>query len=512
MAVLSHSADSVQSRPNPVRTWFWEARTRILLWYALLLLGLVGLALPLMRYRLFAQVDARVLEDLDEEVEAFRDFRAGRLQPLDQINIQRLQQEGNREKFTLKPSNAEEFKTFIDIFLMRRVPEDDTFLIAKINGQFYRSSPAGLPADLRPGEPLFEELRQIQEPLEGVLSIQNRELGDVIYRIKPVRFGDRLLGQLIIVHATEGERREVLESLREAILVISSLAFISLGLGWWFAGRVLSPLRLLSTAVRQISESDLSRRISVQGRGELANLGNTFNDMMERLEAAFQTQRDLLNDAGHELRTPITIIRGHLELMEAGNSQDVSETRDLVIDELDRMSRLVDELILLAKSERPDFLQLQSLSTNQLIEELFVKVQAMAERKWQLDEVATVSFLGDRQRLTEAMLNLVQNAVHHTVVADRISLGCRQKGQNLHLWVCDTGEGIAPEDQERIFERFTRTAHCSRAEGSGLGLAIVRAIAESHGGYTDLVSEIDQGAKFTLVLPLQGPHPSEASR
>ena len=140
MAVLSHSADYVQSRSNPVQNWLWEARTRILLWYALLLLGLVGLALPLMRYRLFAQVDARVLEDLDEEVEAFRDFRAGRLQPLDRVNIQRLEQEEDRKKFTLKPSNAEEFKTFIDIFLMRRVPEDDTFFIAKVNGQFYRSS------------------------------------------------------------------------------------------------------------------------------------------------------------------------------------------------------------------------------------------------------------------------------------------------------------------------------------------------------------------------------------
>lgn len=139
------------------------------------------------------------------------------------------------------------------------------------------------------------------------------------------------------------------------IIQVSSLVFVvSLILAWLAAGRVLAPLRAITTTAHAISEADLNQRLPVQGKGELAELAMTFNEMMDRLEAAFVSQREFFNDAGHELRTPITIVRGHLELM-GDDPQEQQETLALVIGELDRMSRMVDDMILLAKAERLDF-------------------------------------------------------------------------------------------------------------------------------------------------------------
>jgi signal transduction histidine kinase len=162
------------------------------------------------------------------------------------------------------------------------------------------------------------------------------------------------------------------------VLAIASL------LAWLAAGKVLAPLRLLSQTARSISESNLTERIPVRGSGDIAELAVTFNDMMDRLEATFNSQRQLLNDVGHELRTPITIIRGHLELM-GSTPEEQQETLDIVLDELDRISRFINELMLLAKAERPDFLAPEVIDLTLFTEELFTKITTLADRHWQLD-------------------------------------------------------------------------------------------------------------------------------
>jgi signal transduction histidine kinase len=185
--------------------------------------------------------------------------------------------------------------------------------------------------------------------------------------------------------------------------------------------------------------------------------------------------------------------------------QEREETVALVTDELDRMSRFVNDLLLLAKAEQPNFLQLETVDVASLTEEIYSKAIALSgDRHWQLDCNSLGTIVADRQRLTQAMVNLAQNATQHTKAGDTIALGCLLTKDSLHLWVRDTGEGIPPEDQQRIFERFARSANSQRrSEGAGLGLAIVRAIASAHGGKIELVSRPLHGSTFTIVLPVE---------
>lgn len=520
LPLTARFSDTVQTSPRWVSGWFWEARTRVLLGYIALLAGLLAAAFPIMRHQVFADVNRRVLGDIAEELEAFDRLRSGEfVGPVSDVEdgpgalVNRMP----IPDFEPSPKTMAEFRGLMDAFLQQRIPEDDTYLIAVVDGTFYKSSPRALPALLQPDLPLLGGLLKLRDRQNGVIESPSPELGPLIYEVVPVTVResvdggvrDRLLGTLLVIHATAGEREEAIDALDEVIRVLAVLTVAVLILGWWLSGRILAPLRTLTATAQQVSESDLSQRIPVRGVGELANLAQTFNDMMGRLEAAFQTQRHLLNDVGHELRTPITIIRGNLELMGGEDDpQEIEETRELLLDELDRMGRLVNELILLAKSERPDFLRCESFELSTWITELLTKVQALGNRAWQLDEVCAETFWGDRQRLTEALINLAENAVRHTQPDDIIALGCRQQGERMLLWVRDTGEGIHPVDQGRIFERFGRVAKHTRSLGSGLGLTIVRAIAEAHGGQVELVSEVGEGSQFTLNLPCKTPAPS----
>jgi len=228
--------------------------------------------------------------------------------------------------------------------------------------------------------------------------------------------------------------------------------------------------------------------------------------MLDRLEEAFSTQRRFVDDASHELRTPITIVRGHLELM----GDDPDERREvvrLVTDELDRMARIVEDLLVLAQAQRPDFLRVEDVSLAELTSDIDAKVRALGDRDWRLDEIGEGIIRVDPQRITQAMVQLASNAVRHSSSGDTIVLGSSLTDdggrRTVRLWVRDFGPGIAPEDQERIFERFAR-AGSPRAHrpGAGLGLAIVRAIAEAHRGTVHLDSALGRGSTFTLILPV----------
>jgi signal transduction histidine kinase len=184
--------------------------------------------------------------------------------------------------------------------------------------------------------------------------------------------------------------------------------------------------------------------------------------------------------------------------------QEQQETLAIVFDELDRMSRLVNNLISLAKAERPDFLELETIDFNLFTQEIYYKIIPLAQRNWQLQITGKGSFRGDRQRLTQAFFNLVQNAIHHTKENDSITLGSKIALDNIFFWVQDTGEGFAAADQKLIFQRFARASnnHCT-SRGQGLGLSIVEAIVQAHGGKVTAQGELGQGATFTLILPRQ---------
>jgi signal transduction histidine kinase len=485
-----------------------EARTRILLWYVLIITFIFVVSIPAFRFLLYTRVDARVRRELREKMETFKSLVA------DDTNSQQIEIDVEEieefEKFRSdeglrRPFSKKELKNFFNTFLSRQLPEDDSYLIAFLDGEFYRSSPRGRPKPLAQDSKLMQRWAKQTQPEQGEKQFSDSSVDSIIYLTQPVQINGKTVGVFVVAHTTAGERGEVLEAVSVVVQVSCVVLVVSLVLAWIASGRVLAPLRLLTAATGAISESDLQQRIPVKGQGEIAELATTFNEMMDRLQAAFTSQRNFINDAGHELRTPITIIRGHLELME-NDPEDIQETRALVLDELDRMSRFVEDLVLLAKAERLDFLQLETVDAAAFTKELYAKAKALAERNWRLDATARGLVVMDRQRITQAVMNLAQNATQHTQMTDSISIGSAMTNGKIRFWVRDTGEGIALADQQRIFERFTRAANSRRrSEGAGLGLSIVKAIVEAHLGKITLRSQPGRGATFTIVLPIEQP-------
>lgn len=463
-----------------LETFFRQTQTRILLLYVVLLGAFTGLAIPLFYTLISAQVSERVRGDL---IEAREIFQTAYLDWERQPN-----------------QNRQDLEDFADKFLANQLPEDDNFFIFIINGEFYRSNPPRLLDPMQPGSQLFQKWATTTMFDRDERATDNPEIGNILYKAKPLIVDGHQMGVKVLAHATAGEHNEALASVNTFMYIEGMVMSIAFLLAWLVTKRLLKPVRQLALAARQINESDLTRRLSPQGSGELADLAQTFNAMMDRLQESFHSQRRFVNDAGHELRTPLTIVRGHLELM-ADDPQEQRETIELVLDEVDRMGRLVNDMIALATAERPDFLQYEMIDLKQFIHELFPKAQALADRNWQLKLECSGSMMGDRQRLTGALLNLLRNAAQYTSPTGTIELGCKQTLTQVIFWVKDNGSGISPENQMRIFDRFARLGK-SQSEGSGLGLAIVKAFTEAHRGKIDLVSQLGIGSTFTITLPL----------
>jgi signal transduction histidine kinase len=479
------------SHSNKLQDFFWEARSRILACYVVLILIFVVFSIPAFRQLLFSRINERVQEDLHEQMDRFQEF----------AEAQRIGLAESSES-----DSDEVFQEFLfEEFLSRQLPEDDMFLIALRDGGLYQSSPKALPEPLLADSPLLSYLANAEQTLEGEQDFPDREIDSVLYVAEPVEIDSESEWVFVVAHTTAGERAEAVEATLVIVKVMLVAVLLASILAWVVAGRVLAPLRRLLSTARTISESDLNQRIPVQGSGELAELATTFNSMLDRLQAAFVSQRSFIDDAGHELRTPITIIQGHLELM-SDDPEEQQETLSLVNDELDRMSRFVEDLLLLAKAERPDFLMPETVDVSALTQAPYTKAKGLANRDWRLEGEAKGQLVCDRQRITQAVMNLTQNAVQHTRENAIIALGSSRHKNNIRFWVRDTGEGITLDNQEKIFERFARIANRSRpSEGAGLGLSIVRAIAEAHGGQVELFSRPGIGSTFTLVIPLDPP-------
>jgi signal transduction histidine kinase len=378
-------------------------------------------------------------------------------------------------------------------------------MITFVEGEFYRSAVSRFPLDVLPAETLAGwEARAGESPSDAQSSTGRFEtdLGPVDFRLARVRIGESN-GAFVVALLPAEELREIEEL--QALGVVGAVGVLLLAsvAAWLITGRVLAPVRSLTETAESISRSDLTRRIEVTGGGEAADMARSFNAMLDRLEAVLRSQREFVQDTSHELRDPLTICRGSLELM-PDDPEGRAATIALVIDELDRMGRIVNDLQVLADSEHPDFVRPERIDIAPFSHELVAKASALATRDWKLDEAADGVAIADRWALTEAVMNLANNAVEHTQPHDTVAIGTATDGDALRLWVRDTGTGIALVDQARIFDRFQRgTGAHRRYRGSGLGLAIVRAIAEAHGGRVDLISRVGMGSTFTIVIPGQ---------
>ncbi|ROR97322.1 signal transduction histidine kinase [Salana multivorans] len=312
---------------------------------------------------------------------------------------------------------------------------------------------------------------------------------------------------MIVVVDRGAELAEVNRAVGLLALVAAAASAASCVVAWFVVGRVLAPLRRLQRTAQEVSSTDLSRRIPVDGDDELAALTTTFNAMLDRLDAAFTAQRRLLDDVGHELRTPLTVMRGHLELMDAGDPADVEAVRGLALDEIDRTDALVDDLVTIARAGRPDFLRPAAVDVALLTDDVLAKARGLGERRWRLDALAEGEAVLDARRVTQALLQLAANAVRYSEPGSTVAVGSRRREGDLLLWVRDEGVGISPQETRRVLDRFATGAHATR-ESTGLGLAIVHSIALAHGGDVEIDSEPGAGTTVTLVLPLTGGRPT----
>ena len=477
------TAPDEMSRRGWLHSRFAGTRTRILAAFALLAATSAALSLLLLHQILLSRLDEEITRNLTQEVDEFRLLVSG------------------NDPVTGEPFGRDVRRIF-DVYFERNVPHEEEIVLAAVSRRLYKAA--------RGGEDLFvpgEVLRAIaldstlDRPGTGTIETST---GTARYVSVPVREDRRTAATFAVAIFPEDDREEIVDAITVAAQVSGVVLLLVLGFAWVAAGRVIAPLRLLRDTAQSITERDLRGRIAVRGNDEVAQLGQTFNEMLDRVEAGFGAQRRFLDDASHELKTPITIVRGHLELL-SDDPEERRETVALLTDELDRMSRIVNDLLVLAKAEQPDFVRLENVDVETLTADLHGKVAALDGRKWLLESTGRGTIVADRQRLTQAIVQLAENAVKHTGQGSLIGIGTLVADGEAHLWVRDAGLGIPLEEQGEIFDRFARGSGGHRLEGAGLGLSIVQAIARAHGGRVDLHSRAGQGATFTLVLPVGGP-------
>lgn len=307
----------------------------------------------------------------------------------------------------------------------------------------------------------------------------------------------------VTAYDLEGELAEIDDPARVYLVAAAiALALIAASAGI-VAARLLRPLRQMRETAARVSARSLAERLPVGGTDDVSALAATMNDMLDRLDDALGAQRRLLSDVGHELKTPVTIVSGHLDVMDADDPDDVRATRALALDELDRMGRLVQDLAQEAALRGPTPLRPEATDAGELVRQVALKARGIDGAHVRLGPVADVRAVVDPARITQAILQLAQNGVTHG--GGDLIIGSRRRTGTLEFVVRDHGTGVAPEQRERVFARFHRGDGTDGrgVGGSGLGLSIVSAIAQGHGGSAQVQDPASgPGAEFVLAVPL----------
>lgn len=458
-----------------------STRTRVLGWFLLIVTVALGVNLVAVNARLHARAQSGIEAELSHEVLKFREYASD---AVDRTTGLRFSSE----------------LTLLKRYLSAAVPEEGEALFSVVDGRPAHRTRNPVPVRLDQRADVLAVVTAATEPFTRTVHTPD---GDAVYAVVPVDTGrdSSSRAALVVVEYTTQSVAEVRSIVR--LIAVTGIAALVLAavIAWFVAGRILAPLRQVRRTAEAISESDLTRRIDIapDARNDVASLGRTFNRMLDRLEAAFRSQRAFLDDAAHELRTPLTVIRGHLELM-GDDPTDRAETTALLLDEIGRMNRMVDDLLVLATAERPDFLTLNQVDLTDLVLGVVARTSPLGLRVWSVSDTADASVLADRQRLTQALLQLVANAVQATDEGDRISVGSRLEDGWVVLSVADTGPGVPHAEQADLFNRFARGSGSS-GSGAGLGLAIVSSIAAAHGGATTITDTPGGGATFHIRFP-----------
>ncbi len=350
----------------------------------------------------------------------------------------------------------------------------------------------------------------IEEGFEGSASIQTMAAGDnarVRVMISPLYLRDQIL--VLEVAQSLNQVDSVMSQVRWAILTSILVALILATIGGWVIVRsALSPVSQITGTARVIEAgSDLHRRVDYSGpMDEIGQLADTFDHMIEHLDKVFQAQKHFVADASHELRSPLTVIRGNLDLLKRHISEeDRRESLRAIETETARMAKVTNDLLALAELESGQPVKQEKVALKDIVLEELKRTQHMAgNRKIIIGSQENLEVMGDTDRLGQILGNLVDNAIRYTPDGGTITLSLFRDGEWARLEVADTGIGIAPEHLPHLFDRFYRVdkARSRVSGGTGLGLSIVKGIAEHHGGRVTVTSKPGKGSTFTVWLKL----------
>jgi len=331
-------------------------------------------------------------------------------------------------------------------------------------------------------------------------------------------------GSLVLAATEQAQQYRTVESLaNERALeqlrswsfgALGTLVVLSLGIGWVVAGRALRPIDRITDVARDIQATDLSRRIALEGPDdELTRLAGTFDDMLGRLDRAFESQRRFVHEASHELRNPLATIRTNLEVALADpdtSEEDLRQTAEIVDRSTRRMGHVVDDLLSFARSEMPDREQ-TLVDVHGLVHEVSEEFAGSAEASGvglRITGASHQGVRGDAEALRRVVANLLANAIEHAPSGTEIGISVQDVGAAVQVGVADRGAGVLEADREAVFRRGWRSAsaRAHRPTGSGLGLTIVRQVVEEHGGTVMVSARPDgPGALFVIELPGEPP-------
>lgn len=461
-----------------------SARGRIVGWIVLTTALALLAVMVTMRSVLLGQLATRANHDIVQEVDEFSTFAA----------------EG------VDPTTAAPFASvtaMMERYLARQTPATGETLIAVTPTDVFFSDNAANDA----GELLAGDRGRLQELLAHpqTSGITTTPQGELRWGRTSAQVGGQT-GTLVVGIFT-GDAREQVD--RDTLLLLGVAAgglLLTAGMAWLAAGQILRPIRRIGRVADDIDAQDLSGRVPVEGRDDIARLAVTFNEMLDRLERSQAASRHFVQEAQHHLQEPRAALTDHLQALEQGGLDDrqIAARVRGAHRQLDLMSETLADLELLSRHERPDFLQRRPVDASNLTHRVVDLAAAHRPgRRWALQSAAAGSVVLDPDRVTDAMTQLVRNAYGHTREGDEIRIGSELLGDGpvpvMRLWIGNDGPPLDPDQARALFEEY-RSADAD-GSGMGLGLAVVRAVADAHGGSAWVESSAADGNRFGLDLP-----------
>ncbi len=477
-------------------------RGKLILWYS----GLLALIIILMGISVFLVTRWTLINSVDTALNDTVD------QVLDNSSAELVREFGSPARIVIFLPQLDVFRASGVVVQVWDVSDEPVLLRASNNLQNY-SDPLDRSA-LRVDRSQFRDARD--ENGTQFYSFVNVATGTWRVVTRPLDIWGR---PVVIQAATSFETINYATRGLVAIITASvGMALVgSVGIGLLLSERALKPIDSVTRAAEQIAAADdLKTRLDYRGpMDEIGRLVHVFNQMMQRLENLFSVQQRFVADVSHELRTPLTAIRGHVDLIKRYGMD--ADSLEAIESESERMSRMVSDLLLLARADYGGLaLNPEPLDLDVIVSEVFREARVLAkdrDLKITVLDYEPVRVNGDADRLKQLLFNLVSNALKFTSDGGQITLNLRKTETDAVIEVQDTGIGIAPEDLSRVFDRFYQTepSRVRKGEGAGLGLSIARWIAEAHHGRISVESQLGEGTTFTVTIPhIEEPQPAQA--